>query len=111
MENLAAAITAANETDLLYLTADLSKDKDKLRAVLPQLGLILRDAAVLRSGGSACLSGQREAAAALGAGLTREKLLSLLGEVQKAQRALDLNANAALLVTALCANLRAGAGR
>ncbi|MBW7572805.1 ATP-binding protein [Caproiciproducens faecalis] len=111
LEKLAAAITAANETDLLFLTADLVKDKDKLRAVLPQLGLILRDAAVLRSGGSACLSGQKEAAAALGAGLTREKLLSLLTEIQRAQRALDLNANAALLVTALCANLRAAAGR
>lgn len=111
MEKLAAAVTAVNETDLLYLTADLMKDKNRLRAVLPQFGLILRDAAVLRSGGSSCLSGQKEAAAALGAGLTREKLLSLLNEVQKAQRALDQNANAALLVTALCANLRAAAGR
>ena len=111
MEKLAAAVTAVNETDLLYLTADLIKDKNRLRAVLPQLGLILRDAAVLRSGGSSCLSGQKETAAALGAGLTREKLLSLLDEVQKARRALDHNANASLLVTALCANLRAAAGR
>nr|WP_319489469.1 ATP-binding protein [uncultured Caproiciproducens sp.] len=111
IEKFAAAITAVNETDLLFLAADLIKDKEKLRAVLPQLLLVLRDAVVLRSGGTACLSGQKETAAALGAGLTRGKLLSLLAEVEKTQRALDQNANAALLVTALCANLRAAAGR
>lgn len=111
INKLAAAVTAANETDLLFLTADLIKNKDRLRAVLSELLLLIRDAAVLRAGGSACLSGQPEAAASLGAGLTRGKLLTLLDEVRKAQRALDRNANAALLVTALCANLRAAAGR
>ncbi len=111
MEKLTAAITAVNEADFLFLTADLIKDKEKLRGVLAQLVLIFRDAAVLRAGGTACLSGQKEAAAALGAGLTRDKLLLLLNEVQKAQIALDQNANTALLLTALCANLRAAAGR
>lgn len=111
LKKLAAAVTAANETDLLFLTADLIKNKDRLRAVLSELLILIRDAAVLRSGGGACLSGQPETAAALGAGLTRGKLLALLDVVQKAQRALDRNANAALLVTALCANLRAAAGR
>ncbi|NLG93089.1 MAG: DNA polymerase III subunit [Clostridiales bacterium] len=111
INKLAAAVTAANATDLLFLTADLIKNKDRLRAVLSELLLLIRDEAVLRAGGSACLSGQPEAAASLGAGLTRGKLLTLLDEVRKAQRALDRNANAALLVTALCANLRAAAGR
>lgn len=108
---IAAAITAKNESDLLFLTAVLIRDKDKLRAVLSQMELVFRDAAVLRSGGTVCLSGQKEAAAALGTGLTREKLLLLLQEIRKSRRALDQNANAALLVTALCANLREAAGR
>lgn len=111
MEKLTAAVTAVNESDFLFLTADLMKDKEKLRGVLSQLVLIFRDAAVLRAGGVTCLSGQKETAAALGAGLTRDKLLLLLSEVQKTQRALDQNANMALLLTVLCANLRAAAGR
>jgi len=111
MEKLTAAVTAVNEADFLFLTADLMKDKNKLRAVLAQLMLIFRDAAVLRAGGKVCLSGQKEPAAALAAGLTRDRLLLLLSEVQKAQRALDQNANTALLLTTLCANLRAAAGR
>jgi DNA polymerase III delta prime subunit len=108
---LAKAITVVNEADLLFLTSGLIKDKVKLRAVLAQLVLIFRDAAVLRAGGTVCLSGQQEAAQALGAGLTRGKLLLLLDEARKAQRALDQNANSALLVTALCANFRTAAGR
>lgn len=108
---LAQAITATNESDLLFLTSGLIKDKGLLRAVLAQLELIFRDAAVLRSGGEACLSGQREAAEKLGAGLTRDRIFLLLQEVKNAGRALDRNANAALLVTALCAGLRTAAGR
>lgn len=111
MEKLTAAVTSINEADFLFLTAELVKDKEKLRAVLAQFVLIFRDAAVLRAGGSVCLSGQKESASALAAGVTRDKLLLLLSEVQKAQRALDQNANTALLLTALCANLRAAAGR
>jgi len=111
MEKLTASVTSVNESDFMFLTASLMKDKEKLRGVLAQLVLIFRDAAVLRAGGTSCLSGQKDAAAALGAGLTRDRLLLLLSEVQATQRALDLNANTALLLTVLCANLRAAAGR
>lgn len=111
LQKLAAAITAVNESDLLFLTASLIKDKEKLRGVLNQLTLLFRDAAVLRAGGGSCLSGFQESAASLAAALPRGGLLALLEEVKKAQRALDQNANAALLVTALCANLRSAAGR
>lgn len=111
MEKLTVAITAVNESDFLFLTASLMKDKEKLRGVLAQLVLIFRDAAVFRAGGTSCLSGQKDTAAALGAGLTRDRLLLLLSEVQATQRALDQNANTALLLTVLCANLRAAAGR
>ena len=108
---LTAAITAKNEAELLFLTSDLIKDKIRLRTVLAQLLLIFRDAAVFRAGGTACLSGQEETARALGNALTRDKLLLLLERAEETLRALDRNANMVLLVTALCANLRAAAGR
>lgn len=110
-EKFTAAITAKNEAELLFLTPALIRDKGKFRSVLAQLLLVFRDAVVLRAGGTVCMSGQREAAAALGAALTRDKLLLLREEAQKAQRALDRNANSALLATALCAGLRTAAGR
>lgn len=107
----AAAVTAKNEADLLFLTGELIGDREKFRAVLAQMERIFRDAAVLRCGGTTCLSGQREAAQPLAAALTRERLMRLPGEIQKAGRALEHNANAALLATALCAALREAAGR
>ncbi len=106
-----AAITAKYEAELLFLTPELIKDKARFRAILAQLLLVFRDAIVLRAGGTVYLSGQRDAAGALGAALTRDKLLALMEEVKAAQTALDRNANAALLATAFCANLRAAAGR
>jgi DNA polymerase III, gamma/tau subunits len=108
---LAAALLAKNESELLFGSAALIQDKARLRGALEQLLLIFRDAAVLRAGGRVCLSGSEEAARALADGLTRDRLLALFEEVKKARRALDHNANAALLVTALCAGLREAAGR
>lgn len=104
-----SAIIAPEEFPLLRLTAPLIKDKDLLRAVLDRLLQLFRDACVLRAGGQAiCREPQVEE---LCAALTRERLLSLITIVMKARQNLNRNANAALLVTALCANLRAAAGR
>lgn len=108
---LAAAVLAKNESELLFLSAGLIRDKTRFRAVLAQLLLIFRDAAVLRAGGKACLSGSEETARSLASALTRDRLLLLYGEIKKADQALEHNANAALLVTALCAGLREAAGR
>lgn len=102
---LCAAIPAAAEAALLELTAPLIRDKDRLRRIFKQLYLLFRDACVLRAGGNACLSGQREAADTLAHALTRDRLLALLEQVKTAQRAQEQNANAALLVTAFCARL------
>lgn len=107
----AAAVTAKNEADLLFLTGELIRDRETFRAVLARLELVFRDALALRCGGSVCLSGQRETAQVLAGALTKERLLRLPPEVQKAKRALEQNANAALLATALCAGLREAAGR
>lgn len=108
---LAGAVISKNESDLLFGAAELIRDKTRFRGVLTQLFLIFRDAAVLRAGGTACLSGSEQAARQLADTLTRSGLLALLDEVQKTLQALDRNANAALLATAFCAGLREAAGR
>ncbi len=108
---VARAVTAAKGTELLFASAPLIQDKDKLRGVLDCLLLIFRDAAVLRSGGSAVLSGEAETAASLGEALTRGRLVRLYEETRRARRLTDRNANAALLVTEYCAALREAAGR
>lgn len=110
-DKIARAVIAPNESELLFITADFLKDKDKLRGVLKQMSLIFRDAVVLRAGGASCLSGQNETAAALSGSLTRQSLLSLLEETKKARRALEQNANSALLITSYCAGLRNATGR
>lgn len=108
---VADAVLAPREAELLYLTAPLIKNKDKLRSTLAQLVLVFRDAAVLRAGGTACFSGQEETARKLANALTRGRLQALLETVWAAQHNLDRNANAALMVTAFCARLRSAAGR
>ena len=108
---VARAVAAPNEAELLFRTAPLVKDRDRLRGVLGGLFLIFRDAAALRAGGASCLSGERETAAFLAENLTRTNLMRLLEETDRAKRALEGNANQALLVTCLCASLREAAGR
>lgn len=108
---VARAVVAPGEAELLFATAPLIRDRDRLRTVLDQLFLIFRDAAALRAGGSRCLSGQKDTAALLSEKLTRQSLMHLLAETDRARRALETNANAALLVTACCAALRGAAGR
>ena len=81
------------------------------RQTLEGLALLLRDACILRAGASGCLSGLPEDAARLSRALTRESLVRLLTVTREAISARERNANAALLVTALCARLRAAAGR
>ncbi|HIU31306.1 MAG TPA: ATP-binding protein [Candidatus Caccousia avistercoris] len=111
LEQLAEALCAPGEAELLFLTAPLVKDRDRLRAVLEGLALLFRDACVLRAGASGCVSGLPGAAGRLSRALTRESLLRLLELTLQARRSLQQNANGALLVTALCAQLRAAAGR
>lgn len=108
---VARAVAAPAEADLLFLTAPLIRDRDLLRGTLKGLSLIFRDAAALRAGAGSCLSGERETAALLAGKLTRKSLMRLPETTERMERALERNANAALLVTALCAALREAAGK
>lgn len=110
-EQIARAVTASGEAELLFLTADGAKDRAQLQGWMRQFSVLLRDALALRSGGETCLSGRRQAAEALGSGLTRRGLAVMMDRTQDALDALEHNANTALLVTCWCAQLRAAAGR
>ena len=112
LSRIATALCAPGEAELLFLTAPLIRDKESLSAVLEGLTLLFRDACALRAGASVgCLSGLPDDAAALSRALTRDSLFRLLTLTREAAAAQKRNANAALLVTTLCARLRAAAGR
>ena len=95
----------------MYGAAPLIGNKEALEKVLELLGLLFRDACVLRGGGTVCLSGMEEPARQLSRQLTRAGLIRLEEAAEKAKRELEANANAGLLVTTLCARLRSAAGR
>ena len=108
---IARAVIAQNESDLLFLLSDFSGKRDEFRQIINCLELIFRDALVIRSGGKSCLSGQSETAASLCGSLTRSSLLKLLEEIETVPAALDRNANMTILLTSFCAGLRSAAGR
>ena len=108
---IALAVAAPQEAPLLQLTAPCIKDKDLFRTVLGRLLLIFRDACAFRAGMHSMLSGSDEIASELGGSLTRNRLLILIEIVTGTQRALEQNANSALLVTTFCAKLRSAAGK
>ena len=108
---IARAVAAPGEAELLFAAAPLIRDRDRLRIVLAKLFVLFRDAAVLRAGGSSVLCGEPDTAAYLASRLTRKNLMLLAESTARARRALEQNANAALLVTAFCADLREAAGK
>ena len=110
-ERLARAVLAPGGADLLFGTAGFVRDREAFRGVLRQLLLLFRDALARRSGGTSALSGREETVTALSGGLTRRSLMRMMEETEKAQTALEQNANTALLAAAYCAGLREAAGR
>ena len=110
-EQIARAVTASGEAELLFLLGDAERDRALLESRMRQFSILLRDALTLRSGGGECLSGRVQAAQALGGGLTRRSLAEMMDRTGEALDALEHNANPALLATSWCAGLRAAAGR
>ncbi len=103
-EEMARAAAATREYELLSLTGQLVKDKERMRETLKYLQLILRDACVKASGGSA-MRCESEAVQSL-RHFSRERLVSMLEVVRKAAAMVEQNANQNLLATWLCAGLR-----
>lgn len=108
---IATAITASTELTLMKATAPLEKDKPLTDAVLSGLKPVLRDALALAAGGTATIGVSPTAAKKLQAGMTRGQLLACLQVVEELQTARKFNMNQTLLITLLCARLRAAAGR
>lgn len=108
---IARASVGSHEADLLFVTANLGRDRERMRAVLAMLHGILRDACVRRAGGTTLLSDQRESVMALCQGATRAQLFAMLRVVQETQAQQNSNANGVLLAAGFCARLRRAAGK
>lgn len=107
---IAAGMMERSGDGLLKAVVPLQKDRQLCREVLTRLGMIFRDACVLRSGGTALLGGAPREADLLST-LPRDRLFKLPELTEEFTRKLERNANMPLLVTCLCASLReAGRG-
>lgn len=107
---LARAVVATTELELLRLTAPLEKEKQLTAGVLAGLALVFRDGLVLQYGGAATLSTAPEEAKVLAARLTGPRLVALMVQVEGLRRDQLHNMNNTLLLTRLCACLRQAAG-
>ena len=105
-EELALAITAPHEYELLKKTAAFEKKNDLLALCLPELELMVRDALVLQAGGKTMFSASPRAAAVLAKDLTQAKLFKLIQEIRLLYEATLRNANNNLLITLTCSRLR-----
>lgn len=108
--SMAGALTGRGAHELLCAAAPLIKDRDLCRQALARLELIFRDACVLRCGGGRLASGAPEAAERL-SNLPMKQLIRLPEITEAARQGLERNAQMALLVTQLCAQLREAVGR
>ena len=108
---VSAAILAPQELALMKATAPLEKDKPLTDAVLSGVRLVLRDALALAAGGTATISVAPDTAKTLATTLTDRQLLACAAVVAELTQARVHNMNQALLITLLCARLRAAAGR
>ncbi len=108
---IARAVVAAREDALLFETAPLVKDRERLRRILEHLSLIFRDACVRRAGGTSMVSGQWGSVSTLCQNATRKQLLAMLEVCEQWKGFLLYNGNMAVLVTGLCIHLRRAAGR
>lgn len=105
-EDMALAITAPHEYELLKKTAVFEKKNDLLALCLPELELIVRDALVLQAGGKETFSASPKAATVLAKDLTQAKLFKLIEEIRLLYEATLRSANNNLLITLTCSRLR-----
>ena len=104
-QTLSAALASGSETKLLSAVSVFEKKYDSLPLTLEQLGLILRDALVLGSGGEQVISGAEGSAKALTATYSNHSLLSMVEAVEDISTALSLHANKNLTLSRLVSRL------
>lgn len=103
---MAVALTAPHDYELLKKTAVFEKDKSLPALCLPELELMVRDALILQISGGECFSASPQAAQVLAEKLSREKLLQLIDEIRLLIEATQRSANNNLLITRICSRLR-----
>ena len=111
IRSIAQTITEATELPLLKATAPLEKDKALTDAVLQGVRLVFRDALALSAGGQTTVSVAPDIAKTLAHGMTRRQLFAAVEAVDELSASRRRNMNHTLLITMLCARLRAAAGR
>ena len=111
IERVAKAIVAPRELELMQATGPLEKDKPLTDAVLSGLAMVLRDALALSAGSTVSVSVSPAAAKTLVNALTQRQLMACVAVTEELAAARRRNMNQNLLITLLCARLRAAAGR
>ena len=110
---IALALGAPNEYELMKITGAFEKDYALLPPVLTQVQLLARDALTVKSGAgrSFLLSACPGEAAALARRFTVSQLLDFIAITEEMQAAVNGNANRNLLITRLCSRFSAAAGK
>ncbi|MBQ3069874.1 MAG: ATP-binding protein [Clostridia bacterium] len=111
IRRIGEALTAVNELELMRATAPLEKDKPLTDAVLGGLRLVLRDALALAAGGQVTVSVAPAEAKRLADSFTQRRLHETLAVLDELIVSRKRNMNQTLLITLLCARLRAATGR
>jgi hypothetical protein len=99
------ALCGATEYDFIKLSGKFEKGSSLFAAFLELLPQLFRDALCAKNGVSSRLSGCGEEALKLSRNLTQRQLYTLISTSLSARAALDRNANATLLATALFSNM------
>ncbi len=102
-DTLLSSLATENEVEFLKKIAVMQKDKELFRLTLQNMKLILRDAVVLKSGGTDMLTPFNETAKKLSTKLTAAKILMLTKAVTELEESSLLNANHNLTLTRLSA--------
>lgn len=109
-EDIANALVSGTEHDLLAATAPLIKDKPLFPESMERLQLLLRDACLLKSNVNVQVPA-REVCDKLRRKLSLKALMALCEMTAKYTEYWRRNADMALLVTALCAEMKETAGK
>lgn len=109
-ENICKGLLSENEYSLLTACSVFEKDRETIVSALGFLKFIFRDA-MLFSGNSDVLSGQRDIVRLLSSRLTRRSLMNLLTVCDNIIMLAQNNGNNAILITKICYDLRIAIGR
>ena len=110
-QDVALALCEGTEHDLLAASAPLIKDKPLFSETAERIGLLFRDACMLKNNVQAVSAATADVAQRLSRRLSLRQLMDLCALTAQYAGYVKRNANMALLVTAFCAKMRETAGR